>query len=96
MLEDIFSILPGTCLDLMTKLLLRSPQVEADYTERAAHWQSSPSPIGQPVRRETSNVKGFGGRILGNHTFHLSRLTFHIFEGNCFTILPIVRIIAHD
>ena len=29
---------------------------------------------------ESLNVKGFGGRVLGSPTFHLSRLTFHVFE----------------
>ena len=39
------------------------------------------------VRRETSNVKGFGRRALGSPTFHLSRLTYHGFEGDLFSLL---------
>jgi len=35
--------------------------------------------LSKAVRRETSNVKGFGGRAFGSPAFHLLRLTFHIF-----------------
>ena len=33
--------------------------------------------VQRSVRRESSNVKGFGRRALDSPTFHLSRLTFH-------------------
>ena len=33
--------------------------------------------VQRSVRRESLNVKGFGGREPGNPTFHVSRLTFH-------------------
>jgi len=32
-------------------------------------------------------VKGFGGRAVGSPTFHFSRLTFHVFESDFFSIL---------
>jgi len=54
--------------------------------------------VQRAVKRESSNVKGFGGRALGSPTFHLSRLTFHVFENEArtkladfFSILLVVR-----
>jgi len=35
------------------------------------------SPYLRSVKRESSNVKGFGGRAVGSPAFHRSRLTFH-------------------
>jgi len=33
--------------------------------------------VQRSVKRESLNVKGFGGGALGSPTFHLSRLTFY-------------------
>ena len=35
--------------------------------------------VQRSVKRESLNVKGFGGKALGNPTFHLTRLTFQGF-----------------
>jgi len=39
------------------------------------------------VKRKTLNVKGFRESAFGSPTFHLSRLTFHVFERDFFSIL---------
>jgi hypothetical protein len=44
----------------------------------------------ESVRRETSNVKRFGGRALGSPTFHLiTSYIFTVFESDFFSILPV-------
>jgi hypothetical protein len=54
--------------------------------------------VQRSVKRESSNMKGFGARAFGIPTFHLSRLTFHGFMSETRTmladfwgILPIFR-----
>ena len=43
--------------------------------------------VQRSVKRESLNVKGFGGKALGNPTFHLTRLTFHGSLERLFSIL---------
>jgi hypothetical protein len=64
-LADFFSILLDVWAGLVRMLCDRGKN-ERELPERV-------SPYLRSVKRESSNVKGFGGRAVGSPTFHLSR-----------------------